>query len=101
MRFSRLILAIVAAVSCISLGWALAQDEAEPQSGDPNAPALVDAALGRSFTYQGYLTQGGAPHNGVCDFQFKLWNAATGGSQIGATQTATGASAQPATRSTK
>ena len=89
MRFSRLILAIVAAVSCISLGWALAQDGAEPDSGDANAPALVEASLGRSFTYQGYLTQSGAPHNGVCDFQFKLWNAPTGGAQIGATQTAT------------
>lgn len=90
MRRSRIILAIVVAISCVSLGWALAQEGVEPErGGGPNAVAQVDTALGRSFAYQGYLTQSGSPHTGVCDFQFKLWDAATQGVQIGATQTVT------------
>jgi hypothetical protein len=47
------------------------------------------AALGTSFTYQGYLTHNGAPINGQdqCDGQFGLWDAASGGTQLGSTQT--------------
>jgi hypothetical protein len=47
------------------------------------------APLSTSFTYQGQLRQGGNPVNGTCDFQFSLWDAASGGAQIGTTQTAT------------
>ncbi len=89
MRFSRLTLAIVAAISCVSLGWALAQGGTEPANDGGQIPALIDASVGRGFTYQGYLTESGAPHNGTCDFRFKLWDAPTGGNQIGATQTVT------------
>jgi hypothetical protein len=52
----------------------------------------VQAALGTAFTYQGQLKSGGNPVNGTCDFQFGLWDAATGGTQIGTTQTKTGVS---------
>ncbi len=34
-----------------------------------------------SFTYQGRLTDGGAPANNNYDLQFTLWNAAVGGTQ--------------------
>ncbi len=44
------------------------------------------------FTYQGRLAQTGAVVNGVCDFEFGLWDSATGGSQIGPTNTAAGLS---------
>jgi hypothetical protein len=50
--------------------------------------AGVDAAaesLGTAFTYQGQLKQGGAPVSGSCDFQFSLWTAQGGGSQVGGT----------------
>lgn len=39
------------------------------------------------FTYQGKLGDGGAPANGVYQFECKLFGAVTGGSQIGSTQT--------------
>src|SRR5438128_272189 len=39
-----------------------------------------------AFTYQGRLTDGGAPANGNYDLQFALWDSSSGGSQIGATQ---------------
>jgi hypothetical protein len=34
-----------------------------------------------TFTYQGKLTDGGTPANGSYDLQFKLWDAASGGTQ--------------------
>lgn len=43
------------------------------------APQLPD------FTYQGYLRQNGAPANGAFNFSFALFDAASGGSQVGAT----------------
>ncbi|HEY3242955.1 MAG TPA: hypothetical protein VGM03_06335 [Phycisphaerae bacterium] len=41
--------------------------------------------LGTAFTYQGRLTDGGSPANGVYDLQFSLWDALSGGAQIGST----------------
>jgi hypothetical protein len=45
------------------------------------------AALGTGFTYQGRLTDGGAPANGTYDLQFKLYDALSGGNQVGSTVT--------------
>ncbi|MBI4518824.1 MAG: hypothetical protein HY699_23770 [Deltaproteobacteria bacterium] len=44
-------------------------------------------ALGTAFTYQGQLQQSGALANGPCDFRFRLYTAASGGSQVGSTNT--------------
>jgi hypothetical protein len=51
-------------------------------------------AQGTAFTYQGFLRQSGLPANGSYDFQFSLWTAATGGTQVGTTQTIIGVSVQ-------
>ncbi len=40
-----------------------------------------------TFTYQGSLNDGGSPANGAYDLQFKLFDALTGGTQIGSTLT--------------
>lgn len=40
-----------------------------------------------SFSYQGRLTDGGAPANGNYDLQFALFDSVSGGTQIGSTQT--------------
>jgi hypothetical protein len=69
-----------------SLGAAQAQD-VQPLAGGA-AMAAVDTA----FTYQGQLRKSGAPVNGTCNFQFRLFNAATDGTQIGLTQTKSGVS---------
>jgi hypothetical protein len=53
--------------------------------GGPGA-ALVAApvtALGTSFTYQGRLSDGGSPADGDYDFEFKLYDALSGGGQVG------------------
>lgn len=49
--------------------------------------AQAQTPVGTTFTYQGQLKKDGAPHNGACDFQFSLWDAASGGAQVGTTQT--------------
>jgi hypothetical protein len=41
--------------------------------------------VGTAFTYQGYLTDGGSPADGTYDFEFKLYDAASDGSQMGST----------------
>jgi lysophospholipase L1-like esterase len=48
-----------------------------PGASDAAAPA------GTAFTYQGWLGAGGQPANGLYDFQFSLWDAATGGNSVG------------------
>lgn len=44
------------------------------------------AELGTVFTYQGQLRQNGNPVNSNCDFEFRLYDALSGGAQIGNTQ---------------
>ena len=41
--------------------------------------------MGYAFTYQGFLDDGPSPANGIYDFHFSLWDAATTGSQVGST----------------
>jgi hypothetical protein len=53
-------------------------------------------AQGTAFTYQGRLKSSGAPAGGQFDFQFSLWDAATGGSQQGSTLVFDGVGADPA-----
>ena len=55
-------------------------------SGLAAAPA---AAQSTEFTYQGRLLSGDVPANGAHDFEFILWDAESGGNQIGATVTLT------------
>lgn len=59
------------------------------------SPAAAQTPLSASFTYQGSLTHSGLPATGTADMRFKLWDAATGGSQLGTTKTFDGAGANP------
>jgi hypothetical protein len=45
----------------------------------------TEAAVGTVFTYQGLLRDGSGPVNATCDLQFELWDAASGGAQVGGT----------------
>lgn len=51
--------------------------------GDPLAP------LGTGFTFQGRLLDDGVPKEGICDIRFKLFDAASGGTQVGVSDTVT------------
>ena len=48
------------------------------------------APVGTAFTYQGKLIDGGAPANGTYDFTFALYDALSGGAQVGSTVTRNG-----------
>lgn len=51
---------------------------------EPVVDASAGAALGTAFTYQGRLNDNGNPANGVYDFQFSIFDAVSGGLQVGA-----------------
>ncbi len=69
-------LAALAAPALIALG--------EDSPPGPSAQQVTAAvALGNEFTYQGRLTDSNNPANGAYDFQFILYNAEVGGSQVG------------------
>lgn len=70
---------VVSLLIVLALGAAGATAEGiAPKDGD-----AVTAAIGTAFTYQGRLMDGGAVANGNYDFQFKLYDAATAGVQVG------------------
>jgi len=72
---------------------ALTVGSGQAQEPGPQGDAGVQTTiLGTAFTYQGQLKQGGNPVNGNCDFQFSLWDAGSGGTQVGTTQTKTNVS---------
>jgi len=56
--------------------------------------ALAVTPQGTSFTYQGRLTDGGAPANGAFDIEVRLFDAAVGGLQVGGTVTLSDQSVQ-------
>ncbi len=58
------------------------------------AALYAQAPVGTAFTYQGQLKQAGAPLTGTADFQFSLWDAAQGGTQIGSTVAANAVTVQ-------
>jgi hypothetical protein len=63
-----------------------AQDDGPATDALAIDPQAVQATLGTAFTYQGQLNDGDSPANGAYDFQFKLYNGASGGTQSGGTQ---------------
>ncbi len=56
-------------------------------SGSTASASPLASALGTGFTYQGKLTDGGAPANGTYDLEFSLYDALSGGAQVGSTVT--------------
>jgi hypothetical protein len=73
----------------INLLFVLSAVSAVAQSPLPINDAVVPAApVGTAFTYQGRIRRSGvAVNNPFCDFQFSLWNALSGGAQVGGLQT--------------
>lgn len=49
--------------------------------------ASAATPVGTGFTYQGKLTDGGSPANGAYDFEFDLYDALSGGAQVGGSVT--------------
>ncbi|MGA9341000.1 MAG: hypothetical protein WBV61_01535 [Rhodanobacteraceae bacterium] len=58
-------------------------------------PAFGQMLQGTAFTYQGLLSQDGTPLNGNADLTFALFDAASGGNQVGPTLQFTAANGNP------
>jgi hypothetical protein len=69
-------LALLVAMGILLLG----ASQVTGQQDEPRSPL---GTYGYAFTYQGQLRDASGPVNGTCDLQFKLWDAASGGSQVG------------------
>ncbi len=90
MRMRRLLVRAGAPALALLLLFGSVLYAQEAESSAPVVPvenAAIDAALGSAFTYQGILEEGGSPATGAYDFQFALFNAASGGTQRGSTLT--------------
>ena len=88
-RYTQFLFFLIA--SSVILGAVIvALDLSSVRAQESTSPTMSVAALGTGFTYQGELQNGNEVVNGTCDFQFSLWDAQSGGSQIGTTQTANG-----------
>lgn len=92
-RSTKVIVAIFASLLVLATTSARQEALAGPAAPSVSMQASIpnqsqpDAALGSGFTYQGQLKDGGNPANGQYDFQFKLYDASSGGVQVGSTLT--------------
>ena len=82
MNTHRLSIGIISALFAASLAAGARAD-----LGGPSNPAAPLAQNGSAFTYQGQLRKNGAPVNASCIASFSLFDAATGGAQVGGTVT--------------
>ncbi|MEM7114805.1 MAG: hypothetical protein AAF614_20385 [Chloroflexota bacterium] len=79
----------ISAILLFASGWLVGQtavSQAFAQTlHDAGSQAAFRAALGTGFTYQGELQDSGAKANGSYDFEFSLYDDASGGNQVGNT----------------
>ncbi len=73
---------VLGMVLLLALAGGLTQAQG-PAGGTPQA-------IGTAFTYQGQLKKDGNLVDDTCDMEFKLYDAASGGAQIGPTESRTG-----------
>jgi hypothetical protein len=77
---------LIAAVTLLALN--ISSGAAEKLSFEPlMSPQADPTDMGTAFTYQGRLLSGSSPANGTYDFQFKLYDDLSAGTQIGSTIT--------------
>jgi hypothetical protein len=84
-----LVCALVAAAVVVAAANLALAEEPQPQT---QGEVVAQAMLGSAFTYQGQLKKDGNPVTATCDFRFSLWDALSGGSQVGTTQEKAGVS---------
>ena len=80
-RFLGTIAAALGAVALLPVATAIGDD---PGGGEGRSIEAV-TALSTTFTYQGRLTDAGSPANGTYDMRFILYDAESGGAQVGGT----------------
>lgn len=73
MNYRKIVPAIALMIVLVLAAPSLVRANSLPLPGQPQEP------VGTAFTYQGYLTEGGAPAEGAFDFEISMYDAATGG----------------------
>lgn len=53
------------------------------QNTAPQDSTVAQSVIGSAFSYQGQLKNSGGPVNGVCDFEFTLWEAGSSTAELG------------------
>ncbi|RMD64974.1 hypothetical protein D6833_03615 [Candidatus Parcubacteria bacterium] len=71
----------------VALGIAFSVGLSQAQGPAPEGHLSVQGNVGTAFLYRGRLMDNGHPANGSYDFRFKLYDAETGGTQVGSTLT--------------
>ena len=87
MKHGILTITVLASLALLTLGAGSgqAQEPAVTVGADPAAPIPTPQTVATAFTYQGRLLHNNAAVNATCDFEFRLFPARAGGSQVGAT----------------
>jgi hypothetical protein len=86
------VLMLVALLSIPLVAAAQPQLQGPEEQEQPDEPAdalAIEGDLASSFYYQGILTENGSPVQGNRSMEFKLFTAASGGTQVGSTITLT------------
>ncbi len=79
MKSQRILISLVILTTLLAPTMGLTQ----AQGPGPQEAVTSQAFTGNAFTYQGFLRDGGNPANGEHDFRFILYDALTGGNQVG------------------
>jgi hypothetical protein len=87
MKATKIIALVVFTGVFLVLFWGLGLSMGQNELDTPPMPAAPQAST--AFTYQGRLERAGGPVTADCDMQFKLYNAAQAGAQVGTTIAAT------------
>ncbi len=76
---------VVLAVGLVLLGPGIVPTTIHAQNPglQTAAPASPSANMGTAFTYQGRLSDSSGPVDSICNFRFTLYDAASGGGQVG------------------
>lgn len=87
MKRQRLVTVSVVVMLLLFVLGTVTQSQGPLPSADNEATYAMDGAeltanLGNSMTYQGRLVSGGSPANGTFDFQFKVYDVASGGTAL-------------------
>ena len=83
MRVRRILMSVLTVGLLLALSVSLTTAQGPKPAGVLRVPA--GPPPGTAFTYQGRLIHGGVPVSDTCALWFRLWDAASGGSQIDST----------------
>ena len=83
-QWAQLVVIILIALLAVTAS-VTAQPPVQKPAAEPSQGLDVAGDLANGFYYQGVLTENGVPVNGVRDMEFRLYDASSGGSQVGST----------------